>query len=127
MSINASSQLHLDFEPGLAERFDSLLDCVRHVVYTNKKPLKAIAADTDQSQSDMSRKLSGHKEDPRRLSVDDLEAIIEATGDTTPVLYLVEKFLADAETKQRAAAQQMMKMLPHIHALIKTLEDGQRR
>lgn len=119
--VHSSSQLTLDFEPGLAERHDSLLACIRQCAYTYRSPLKTIAADMDQSQSDLSRKLSGNPDDPRRFSVEDLERFIRATGDTRPILYLVEKFMADAETKQRAAHEQLARMLPDVLALIKTV------
>lgn len=123
-SVHSANQLTLDFEPGLAERHDSLLACVRQCAYTHRKPLKSIAADMDQSQSDLSRKLSGNPDDPRRFTVEDLEKFIVASDDVTPVLYLVEKYLADAETKQRAANQQLAKMLPDVLALIKTVSQG---
>lgn len=123
-TVHPASQLTLDFQPGLAERHTSLLDCVRQCAYTNRNPLKTIAADMDQSQSDLSRKLAGNPDDPRRFSVDDLEKFIKATGDVAPVLYMVEKYLADEETKQRAANQQLAKMLPEVLALIKTVSTG---
>lgn len=122
MTLVAGSQLTLDFQPGLVERHRSLHACVRQCAYSHRNPLKAIAADMDLSQSELSRKLSDNDDDPRRLSVDDLEKFIEATGDTTPILYLIEKFLADQETKQRAAAQSLMKMLPDLVALIQTAQ-----
>jgi hypothetical protein len=119
--VHATNQLTLDFQPGLSERHESLLACVRERAYSSRNPLKTIAADMDMSQSDLSRKLSGNPDDPRRLSVDDLERFVEATGDTTPILYLVEKYLADAEAKQRAAYQQLAKQLPDLLALIRTV------
>ena len=122
--VVASSQLTLDFEPGLAERHESLLACLRQCAYTHRNPLKTLAADMDMSQSDLSRKLSGNPEDPRRFTVDDLERFVTASGDVTPILYLVEKYLADEETKQRAANQQLAKMLPDVLALIKTVSGG---
>lgn len=124
MSVLSSSQLTLDFEPGLAERHDSLLSCIRQCAYTSRNPLKTIASDMDMSQSELSRKLSGNPDDPRRFSVDDLEAFVSKTKDVTPILYLVEKYLADEETKQRAANQQLAKMLPEVLALIKTISAG---
>lgn len=119
--VHSTNQLTLDFEPGLADRHDSLLSCIRQCAYTHRNPLKTIAADMDQSQSDLSRKLSGNKDDPRRFSVDDFENFIYATGDMTPILYLVEKYMADAETKQKAAHEQLARMLPDVLALIKTV------
>lgn len=119
--VHSTSQLTLDFEPGLADRHESLLACVRQCAYGHRNPLKTIAADMDQSQSELSRKLSGSHDDPRRFSVDDLEKFVKATGDITPILYLVEKYLADEEAKQRAAHQQLAKMLPDVLALIKAV------
>lgn len=124
MTVRSGSQLTLDFEPGLAERHDTLLACVRQCAYTHRNPLKTIAADMDMSQSDLSRKLSGNPDDPRRFSVDDLERFVSQTGDVTPILYLVEKFLTDEDTKQRAAHQRLAKMLPDVLALIKTVSEG---
>lgn len=124
MSVRSASQLTLDFEPGLVERHDSLLACVRQCAYTHRNPLKTIASDMDMSQSDLSRKLSGNPDDPRRFSVDDLENFVNKTGDMTPILYLVEKFLTDEDAKQRAAHQRLAKMLPDVLALIKAVSEG---
>jgi len=124
MTVRSGSQLTLDFEPGLAERHETLLDCVRQCAYTHRNPLKTIAADMDMSQSELSRKLSGNPDDPRRFSVDDLERFVTETGDVKPILYLVEKFLTDEDAKQRAAHQRLAQMLPDVLALIKTVSQG---
>ena len=117
MSIKSSSQLTIDFEPGLTERHDTLLDCVRECAYTNRNPLKTIAADMDLSQSELSRKLANNPEDPRKMSVGDLEKFIVATGDTTP--YLVEKYLQDESAKQKQAISALAKAMPDILSLMK--------
>lgn len=90
------SQLTLNFEPGLVDRYGSLRECIATGVY--QKGLKRVAIDLDQAPSNLSVQLS---DDPsRRFSVDSLETYIEKTGDKTPVLYLVERFLApDIENK----------------------------
>jgi len=119
MTIKPTTQMTLDFQPGLAERFTGLLDCMRQGAYTHRNPLKTIAADMDMSQSDLSRKLSGNPEDPRRMSVDDFEKYLQASGDMTPIYYLVEKYLADHEATQRRAAGELARQLPDILALIK--------
>lgn len=116
---SATNQMTLDFEAGLVERFPSLLDCVRNGAYTNRNPLKTIAADMDISQSDLSRKLAGNPDDPRRFSVEDLERYIEKTGDVTPIYYMVEKYLQDEEHRQRRALSELAKQLPDILALVK--------
>lgn len=83
MPIKSPTQLTIDFTPGLTERHDSLLDCIRHGAYSHRNPLKTIAADMDMSQSELSRKLGNNPDDPRKLSVGDLEKYIQATGDTS--------------------------------------------
>ena len=111
----------LNFEPGLAERWKSLKACVRGRVYGNGKQLKAIAADMDLSESDLSRKLGENPSDPRNLTCDDLEAYIAKTGDTTPILYLVEKYAINLEAKQAYAAAELARQLPDLIALARQL------
>ena len=119
MTVAVNNQMTLDFQPGLTERFAGVLDCVRQGAYTHRNPLKTIAADMDMSQSELSRKLSGNHDDPRRFSVEDLEKYLHATGDMTPIYFLVEKYLADHEAMQRRAMGELAKQLPDILALIK--------
>lgn len=118
MTQVSSTQLTLDFEPGLTEKHPHLLDCVRAAAYTHRNPLKTIAADMDVSQSDLSRKLAGNPDDPRRFSLDDLERFIDATGDLTPVYWLVAKYLQDEKVKQTRALQELSKQMPNLLALI---------
>lgn len=115
----SSSQLKLDFTPGLTERFPTALDCVKASVYGNVKPLKTIAADMDISQSDLSRKLANNPDDPRRFTLHDLEALVQATGDTTVIRYLAQKYCADPATKQREALAALAHLAPHLAALCK--------
>lgn len=89
-----TGQLTLNFERGLAECYPTCREYVAARIHQQGRPQKAIAADMDYSPSDLSRKLAQSPGDPRRFSLDDLEKFIEVTGDTKPVLYLVEKYLA---------------------------------
>lgn len=114
-------QLSLDFEPGLTERHATLLSCVRECAYKAPKPLKAIAADMDLSESDLSRKLSGNPDDPRRLNVDDLVKFVTVTGDVTPINWLIERFHLDDDQKQKRAASEFMRQLPNTIALLKAM------
>lgn len=115
----STTQLSLDFTPGLTERHTTVLECIRACVYSNAKPLKSIAMDMDMSQSDLSRKLANNPDDPRRFTVGDLENYVQITGDTTPILYLAQKYCADTETKQREALAALANMAPQIQALLK--------
>jgi hypothetical protein len=114
-------QLKLDFEPGITERHKTLLSCIREAAYKSDKPLKAIAADMDVSESDLSRKLSGNPDDPRRLTVDDLVRFIEVTGDVTPVNWLIEQFHLDDSEKVNRAAKEFMRQLPAMVAMAKQM------
>ncbi|MGN9291348.1 phage regulatory CII family protein, partial [Enterococcus faecium] len=97
--------------------FTGLLDCIRQGAYTHRNPLKTIAADMDMSQSDLSRKLSGNPDDPRRMSVDDLEKYLAATGDMTPIYFLIEKYLSDEEAKRKRAMAELARKMPEFMAL----------
>ncbi|VVE31238.1 hypothetical protein OYT13_15905 [Pandoraea sp. XJJ-1] len=124
MTVITTKQMTLDFQPGLAERHQSLLACVRAGAYSHSNPLKTIAADMDMSQSTLSRKLGGDPDDPRKFSVDDLEKYLVATGDLTPVYFLIEKYLQDEKAKQDRALQELAKRLPDVLALIKQVSAG---
>ena len=119
MTVAPASQLTLDFMPGLTERHISALDCVKQCAYSHRNPLKTIAADMDMSQSELSRKLANNPDDPRNFSLNDLEKFIAATGDVTPIYYLVEKYLEDEESKQKRALSELIKRMPEILTLLK--------
>ena len=116
---STSTQISMDFTPGLTERYASLLDCVSASVHRQAKPMKALAAEMDMSPSDLARKLSSNPDDPRRFSVADLESYVRCTGDTMPILYLVQKFCADDDTKKREALNALAALAPQIQALLK--------
>jgi hypothetical protein len=87
----AENQLTLSFEPGLGDRYRCLRECVAAGVYRNG--LGNTAIDLDVAPGNLSVQIS---DDPsRHFSVDSLERYIEKTKDTTPIYYLIDKFLAD--------------------------------
>lgn len=88
-------QLTINFEAGLTESYSSCREYVAARVHQQGKSQKAIAADMDYSPSDLSRKLAQNPDDSRRFTLDDLEKYMDTTGDTQPVLYLAEKYLAE--------------------------------
>ena len=110
-------QMPLEFAPGLTERHPSLLACCHEAAVRSDRPMKAIAADMDMSSSDLGRKLAPAEGDPRRLSVDDLVRLIDATGDLSPIFWLIERFAIDDEAKQRRAQAELAKLLPTLVAL----------
>lgn len=106
-------QLTLNFESGLTAAYPTCLEYVAARIHQQGRPQKAVAADMDLSPSDLSRKLADTPN--RTLSLNDFERYITVTGDTKPVLYLVEKFLAggdkDAIQQQIAELQQRLKAI----------------
>jgi hypothetical protein len=121
VSVVSGNQMTLNFEPGITERHKSCLDVVQEGALRHRNPLKTIAADMDMSPSDLSRKLSDNPNDPRKFTLTDLEAYIRATGDMNPIYYLVEKYLADDEIRQRRALGELTKQLPQLMAALKQL------
>lgn len=88
-------QITLNFEKGLAECYSTCREYIASRVHQQGRPQKSIAADMDYSPSALSRKCAQSPDDSMRFTLDDLERFMEVTGDTTAVLYLVEKFLTD--------------------------------
>lgn len=91
------AQLVLNFDAGAAETYATCREYIAARVHQLGRPQKAIAADMDYSPSDLSRKLAQSPDDSRRFTLDDLETYVRVTGDKKPVLYLVEKYLAEAD------------------------------
>jgi hypothetical protein len=118
MTVHSSNQLTLDFLPGLAELYPSALACVDAQIKSSGKPLKTIAADMDLSSSELSRKLAHNPDDPRNFTLHDLEKYL-ALGDTTPILYLVQKYCVDGEYKKRQALSMLAEKLPALMAMLK--------
>lgn len=110
-------QFTLDFQPGIRERFPRWEDTFVHAVYSSRIGLNGCAAKLDQSPSDLCKRLAG--EDTRPLRVKDALAIIEATGDYTPVYWLLEAFLRDPDAKKQEAIARLPAL---VAALEHTLE-----
>jgi hypothetical protein len=101
------SQLVLDFESGLTERYASARECVAQGVY--QRGLKRVAGDLDQAPGNLSVQLS---DDPtRHFSLDSFELYLEKTKDMTPLYYLVERFLGEKQKPAQDELQQQLEAL----------------
>lgn len=112
-----SRQVSLNFEPGLADRFPSLRECVATGVY--QRGLGKVAISLNKAPGNLSVELS---EDPsRNFSVDSLETYIRETGDLTPVYYLVDRFLHEKapQANNSAAMAELPEALAKVLALAK--------
>jgi hypothetical protein len=113
----AEGQLTLSFEPGLAERYTSLRECIAAGVYRNG--LGNTAIDLDVAPGNLSVQLSA---DPsRHFSVDSLERYVEKTGDTTPIYYLIERFLKDKASDKEAEMAAMLQAFKQMAPAMKKL------
>ena len=90
-------QLTLDMDPGLAERYSSLKECVAAGVY--RHGLKRAASKLFVYPGNLSVMLSGDGQ--RHFDLDLLEQYIEAFDDVTPILYLVRSTAATARPTSR--------------------------
>ena len=122
-----SSQLTLNFDASLATRYRCLRDAVAGTVYSSKKGLGGVAAALDLSPTDLTKRLNG---DPHRpLRAEDIEEIIAATGDITPIQYLIAKYMQDPEAQRSAAYGQIAALLPVLVSAMEQagLDTGQLR
>ena len=118
MNVPTNSQLTLRFEVGLAERHLSLRDCLVQQVYSRGHG--RVANLMDVAPSKLTEKLAGMDSGgkPRGLTVDELERYIDKTGDTTPVLYLVDKYLRDPQAQQQDALARLASLADQLPALL---------
>jgi hypothetical protein len=118
MRVVPGTQLTMELQPGLLRRYGTLREAVMHSVLNDPRGMKAVAADCDLTVSELSRRLTPAEGDPRSLDVNIFDRILESTGDLTPLHWLNAKYLADAETKKRAAVDTVVRILPDLlHAL----------
>lgn len=116
------SQLTLNFEPALPERFPSLRQFVAHRSAVVFKQLKTQAADMDLAPSTLSRKLNPAEGDTQRFNCDDLEAWLASTGDAPAVLeYLAAKFCDSDTARQARVLAKVEGLLPELLRAISTL------
>ena len=106
-----TTQLTLNFKPGVSDAFESCREYVQFRVFQIGKPQKAIAADMDYAPSTLSRKLAQSPSDSQRFTLDDLEAYMQTTDDTEPVLYLVEKYLTSTKEDEIKRLKEKLKEL----------------
>lgn len=108
-------QFELDFTAGLIDRFPTFQDCVRASVYGCGRQFKAIAADLDMSPSLPSQKLAGQE---TVFPLQRLPELIQATGDNTPIFWLVEKFCEDSDAKHKRNVERLAQLLPEIQRIV---------
>ncbi|WP_396615527.1 hypothetical protein ACHZ97_14740 [Lysobacter soli] len=117
---HATNQMTLQLEPGLSKKFRSLRRVTAQVVYQHGLDRCAIAA--DESPGNFSKSLGDREKGDttaRRFDLDALEAVMEETGDYTPIYYLIDKYLKDEQASRDQAIAQLGALLPDLHKLLK--------
>lgn len=115
-SPHASAQLSLTFEQGIGQRHMSLRDCVATGVY--QRGLGRVAGQIDMAPSKLSEKLAGGTDRKRDIGLDEFEAYIAATGDISPIHYLVDKYLRDPALAQQEALARLATLADSLPALL---------
>ena len=118
-SLSGSFQYTISFEPGLCDRYPALMDAVRARVAAVTRARKALAADMDLSESELSRKLAENDNDTRRFTVADLQALCDAEGPGVILEWMIARYSQTPEQLQANAAMQLAQLMPQILALAK--------
>ncbi|MDE2098664.1 MAG: hypothetical protein KGL39_15525 [Patescibacteria group bacterium] len=132
MRVVAGNQLTLSFEPSVRQRFPTLRQCLQYVVLQDPRGIKAVAADCDLSESELSRRLTEKSDgNPRSCDVDDvLVAVMHSTRSLLPLQWLAAEFGQDDESRRAAAVTTVESLLPQLQialAELKRPERGGRR
>lgn len=98
-------QITINYNAGVSDGYGTCREFVAYRVHNQGTKQMVIAAEMDYSPSDLSRKLAQSPTDSRRFTLDDLESFIKVTGDTSPVIYLVEKYLTKANRVEQLEAE----------------------
>jgi hypothetical protein len=117
---HGTNQMTLQLEPGLSKKFRSLRRVTAQIVYQHGLDRCAIAA--DESPGNFSKSLGDREKGDttaRRFDLDALEAVMDETGDYTPIYYLIDKYLKDEQASRDQAIAQLGQILPDLHKLLK--------
>lgn len=119
------SQLTLNFEPALPERFGSLRAYVAHRSTVVQKSQKTQAADMDLAPSTLNRKLNPNDGDTQRFNLDDLELWLASTGDAPAVIeYLAAKYMDTPEARRHRMLTKVEGLLPELAQLVASLKSA---
>lgn len=123
MTSIAPSQMTLNFEPSLPDRFPTLRSYIAHRTPLLAKSAKSIAADMDMSPSTLSRKLNPADGDTQRFNLDDLESFLEATGDAPAVIeYLAAKYMDSPEARKSRVLSKVEQLAEQLSVAMAALK-----
>jgi hypothetical protein len=112
-------QLDFNFE----RKFSNVKESIVYSVFNSQISIKQLASRLDHSPSNLSRRMNLVKtEGEPCLSVEDFEAILEATGDYAPIYYLIEKFLQKDQDRLMREFEEFKKKIPDLKRFIMLAE-----
>ncbi|MFA9204938.1 MAG: hypothetical protein ACEQSH_00620 [Bacteroidia bacterium] len=112
------TQLNLPTGTPLTAQFPRFRDVLTAAVYSHRGGLNAVANHTDQSPSDMQKRLASEAGDPRPMRESDILGIIEETRDARIIYWLVERYLQTPEARQQQAIDQIASLMPMLAQLV---------
>jgi len=112
--MTAATQLTLELEPGLTDRFSNLRECVTACIY--QRGLKRVAMDLDKSPGNLSRQLAGDSN--HHFSVESLEQYMQTSGDLTPIHYLIARYLGDQAQTEAATMRRLEDLLQMVAGVV---------
>lgn len=125
MTSIAPTQMTLNFEPSLPDRFPSLRSYIAHRTPLLAKSAKVIAADMDMSPSTLSRKLNPTEGDTQRFNLDDFEAFLESTGDAPAYIqYLAAKFMDSPEARKERVLAKVESLAAQLASAMSSLKEA---
>lgn len=107
-------QLTLEFDEGLLTAHRNVREVVAAGVY--RRGLKRIAGDLDLAPGNLSAALGDDSN--RKFSVDELERYVQATGDKSPIHYLVAKYLGNESAARDQALGQVAELLQSLPQML---------
>ena len=87
------ARVTLEIQEGLSDAYGSCREFIQYRAHNQGITQREIASKMDMGSSTLSRKLAQNPNDSNHFSLDDFEAFITNTGDTSPITYLVEKYV----------------------------------
>ncbi len=109
-----ASQLTLEFEPGLTDRYHDLRECLVAGVY--QRGLTNVAYDLAKAPGNLSRELAGDSD--RHFSVESFERYIQTSRDLTPIYYLIARYMGDQATAEAATMKRVEGLLAEVATLV---------
>jgi hypothetical protein len=110
--------MSLTLDADLLDQHRTLKDCIAASVYRQRGGIHSTAARLDMSPSHLSEVLSGGGERHRKFDVNELVALMELTGDLSPLHWLCARFLSRDDGQRDNSLQQLAKLAEDLPRLL---------